>query len=281
MEGKRVIVTGASRGIGVYIARALAARGADLLLVARSEPELARLAKELRTPENTVGFAAIDLAGPHAAEQVVAAAESELRAVDVLVNNAAVELQRRFVDLDPEEIERVLRVDLIAPIELTRLLLPQMLDRGYGRIVNISSIAGRAGFPFTEAYAASKDGLIAFGRVVRNDFRKDGVSASSVILGAVKEAGIGQRTLDETGLKGNTAFMVAPEKVAKAVVRAIRKDMAEMVVMPGPGRLMKALMDLFPGFGSTMNRVSGAEKLMATVAEFREAEHMATLGKSA
>ena len=281
MEGKRVIVTGASRGIGVYIARALAARGADLLLVARSEPELARLAKELRTPENTVGFAAIDLAGPHAAEQVVAAAETELGAVDVLVNNAAVELQRRFVDLDPEEIERVLRVDLIAPIELTRLLLPQMLDRGYGRIVNISSIAGRAGFPFTEAYAASKDGLIAFGRVVRNDFRKDGVSASSVILGAVKDTGIGQRTLDETGLKGNPAFMVAPEKVARAVVRAIRKDRAEIVVMPGPGRLMKALMDLFPGFGSTMNRVSGAEKLMATVAEFREAEHVATLGKSA
>ena len=267
--------------IGVYIARALVARGADLLLVARSGPELARLAKELRTPENTVGFAAIDLAGPHAAEQVVAAAETELGAVDVLVNNAAVELQRRFVDLDPEEIERVLRVDLIAPIELTRLLLPQMLDRGYGRIVNISSIAGRAGFPFTEAYAASKDGLIAFGRVIRNDFRKDGVSASSVILGAVKDAGIGQRTLDETGLKGNTAFMVAPEKVAKAAVRAIRKDKAEIVVMPGPGRLMKALMDLFPGFGSTMNRVSGAERLMATVTEFREAEHMATIGKSA
>ena len=281
MQGKRVIVTGASRGIGVYIARALVARGADLLLVARSGPELARLAKELRTPENTVGFAAIDLAGPHAAEQVVAAAETELGAVDVLVNNAAVELQRRFVDLDPEEIERVLRVDLIAPIELTRLLLPQMLDRGYGRIVNISSIAGRAGFPFTEAYAASKDGLIAFGRVVRNDFRKDGVSASSVILGAVKDTGIGQRTLDETGLKGNAAFMVAPEKVAKAVVRAIRKDKAEIVVMPGPGRLMKALMDLFPGFGSTMNRVSGAERLMATVAEFREAEHMETIGKSA
>src|SRR5206468_11977788 len=240
MDGKRVIVTGASRGLGVYIARALAARGADLLLVARCEPELARLANELRTPENTVAVAAIDLAGPHAAEQVVAAAESELGAVDVLVNNAAVELQRRFVDLDPEEIERVLRVDLIAPIELTRLLLPQMLDRGYGRIVNISSIAGRAGFPFTEAYAASKDGLIAFGRVVRNDYRRAGVSASAVILGAVKDAGIGHRTIDELGLKTNTSFMVTPEKVAKSVLRAIDRDKAEIVVMPGPGRLLKA-----------------------------------------
>ena len=281
VEGKKAIVTGASRGVGVHIARALAAGGADLLLVARSEPELVHLAKELRTPENKVAVAAIDLAGPRAADHVSAAAAAELGAVDLLVNNAAVELQRRFVDLDTEEIERVLRVDLIAPIELTRLLLPQMLERGYGRIVNISSLAGRTGFPFTEAYAASKDGLIAFGRVLRNDYRREGVSASAVILGAVKEAGLGQRTLDETGMKASTTLMVSPQKVAKAVIRAIEKDKAEIVVMPGPGRFMKALMDLFPWVGSTMNRVSGAEKLMGTVADFREAEHMATLGKPA
>ena len=102
-----------------------------------------------------------------------------------------------------------------------------------------------------------------------------------MVLGAVKEAGLGQRTLDETGIKASTAFMVSPQKVAKAVIRAIEKDKAEIVVVPGPGRFMKALMDLFPGVGSTMNRVSGAEKLMGTVADFREAEHMATLGKRA
>src|SRR5207237_1373601 len=82
-------------------------------------------------------------------------------------NNAALELQRRFHLLDPEEIETVLRIDLITPIQLSRLLLPGMLDRGYGRIINISSLAGHVGFPFTEAYAAAKDGLIAFSRVRR------------------------------------------------------------------------------------------------------------------
>ena len=208
MEGKKVIVTGASRGIGVFIARELASCGADLLLVARSEPELVRLADELRTPANTVAVAAVDLAGKRAAEQVVAAAEAELGPVDVLVNNAAVEPQRRFVTLDPDEIERVLRVDLITPIELSRRLLPGMLQRGYGRIVNISSLAGRTGFPFTEAYAASKEGLIAFSRVLRSDYRHDGVSASTVILGAVKETGLGQRTLEELDAKTSTAFMV-------------------------------------------------------------------------
>ena len=228
-----------------------------------------------------MAFAAIDLAGPHAAEQVAAAATAELASVDVLVNNAAVELQRRFHTLDIDEIEQVIRVDLITPITLSRLLLPQMLDQGYGRIINISSIAGHVGFPFSEAYAASKDGLIAFSRVLRNDYRQAGVSASAIVLGAVKEAGIGQRTLDELDLKTNTSFMVTPEKVANAVIRAIDKDKAEIVVMPGPGRLMKALMDLFPGFGPAMTRISGGRKVMEQVADLREAAHAATLASDA
>ena len=138
-----------------------------------------------------------------------------------------------------------------------------------------TSLAGHAGFPSTEAYAASKDGLIAFSRVLRNDYRRGGVSASAIILGAVKNAGLGQRTLDELDAKTNTAFMVGPEKVARAVLRAIDKDKAEIVVMPGPGRLMKALMDLFPGFGPAITRVSGGDKFMATVANHREAHHAA------
>src|SRR5205085_3771139 len=153
--------------------------------------------------------------------------------------------------------------------------LPGMLDRGYGRVINISSLAGHVGFPYAEAYAASKDGLIAFSRVLRNDYRRDGVSASAIILGAVKDTGLGQRTLDEFDAKTNTAFMIGPEKVAREVVRAIDKDKAEIVVMPGPGRLLKALMDLFPGFGPAMTRMSGGDKLIAIVADYREAQHRA------
>jgi short-subunit dehydrogenase len=270
MKAANAIVTGASRGIGLHIARALANRGLNLLLVARSEAELVRLADELRGPDNRIAIAAVDLGDERAAGRVADAATSALGPVDVLVNNAAVELQRRFHTLETAEIEHVLRVDLITPIELSQLLLPQMLERGYGRIVNISSIAGRVGFPNTEAYAAAKDGLIAFSRVLRNDYRRSGVSASAVILGAVKNAGLGQRTIDELGVKTNTSFMVTPEKVAKAVVRAIEKDKAELVVMPGPGRAVKALMDLFPGAGAAMNRISGAEKFMDLVADYRE-----------
>jgi short-subunit dehydrogenase len=281
MEPRTAIVTGASYGIGEHIARELAVRGFDLLLVARSGPKLARLADELRRQGGKVELAPIDLGDRDAAERIAEAAASKLGSVDVLVNNAAVELQRRFHTLSTDEIANVLQVDLLTPIELSRLLLPQMLDRGYGRIVNISAIAGRVGFPFTEAYAASKDGLIGFSRVLRNDYRDTGVSASAIVLGAVRDAGLGQRTLDETGLEASTAFMVKPERVAKAVVRAIEKDKAEIVVMRGPGRVLKALMDLFPGLGAALNRISGSEKLMRSVADYREAARDAALGESA
>ena len=280
MKGRRAIVTGASRGIGQDIARALAARGADLLLVARSQEEIVRLAGELRGHGVTVGVASIDLARADAAQRVAEAAHSELGGADIVVNNAAVELQRRFHTLTTDEEEGVVRVDLLTPITLANVLLPDMLAQGYGRIVNVSSIAGRVGFPFTEAYAASKDGLVAFGRVLRNDYRGSGVSASTVVLGAVRDVGLGQRTIDETGLPASTAFMVRPEKVARAVVRAIEKDEAEIVVMKGPGRLIRALLDLFPALGGVLNRVSGAEEYMGRVADFRESAAAATQSRS-
>ncbi len=271
MEPRTAIVTGASHGLGRYIARALVGRGMDLLLVARSEGELARFAQELRGQGAKVAFAAIDLGGRDAARQVADAAQAELGAVDVLVNNAATEPQIRFHVLSPEEIEYVLRVDLTTPLLLSRLLLAGMLDRGYGRIINVSSLAGHVSFPYTETYAAAKDGLTAFSRVLRSDYRNTGVSATSLIVGAVKDAGFSARTLAETGLTANTSFAAKPEKVAAATLRAIDKGKAEIVISPGPGRLLKAVMDYFPGMGPVLNRVSGADKLMAKVAEHREA----------
>lgn len=127
-----------------------------------------------------------------------------------------------------------------------------MLERGRGHVVNISSLAGRIGFPYTEAY----DWLIAFTRVLRGDYRDRGVSASALVLGVIGGAGQSQRMADEAAL-GVPMFSVPADAVARTVVRAIRRDLAEVVVMPGPGRLMKAVMDLFPGFGSWMNRTSG------------------------
>jgi short-subunit dehydrogenase len=269
MEPRNAIVTGASHGIGQYIARALAARNMNLLLVARSQAALNRLAGELRGAI-TVSTAAIDLGGPQAARQIADAAAAEMGSVDVLVNNAATEPQTRFHVLTPAEIEHVLQVDLISPLLLARLLLPGMLQHGYGRIVNISSLAGHTSFPHTEAYAAAKDGLTAFSRVLHSDYRRSGVSATSLILGPVKDAGLSARTLAETGLTASTTFSVRPQQVAAATLRAIDKPKPEMVISAGPGRMLKALMDYFPGLGPALNRLSGADRLMASVADYRE-----------
>src|SRR5690349_3770971 len=271
MEPCNAIVTGASHGIGQYIARALAGRHMNLLLVARTEAELARLARELQTNGGKAAVAAVDLGDPGAARQIAEAAAAELGTVDVLVNNAATEPQTRFHVLTPAEIGNVLQVDLISPLLLARFLLPGMLERRYGRIINISSLAGHTSFPYTEAYAAAKDGLTAFSRVLHSDYRRTGVSATSLILGPVKDAGVSARTLTETGLTASSAFSVSPQKVAAATVRAIDKPKPEMVVSVGPGRVLKALMDYFPGLGPWLNRLSGADKLMAAVADYREA----------
>jgi short-subunit dehydrogenase len=139
-------------------------------------------------------------------------------------------------------------------------------------VVNVSSMAGRVSFPYTEAYAAAKDGLIAFTRVLRADYRVRGVSASTLILGPVGEAGVGARTAEEVGIKLPPVGLVSPAKVGKLAVRAIRRDERELAVLPGPGKLLRAVMDRFPGVGPAMNRATGTYKTMRTVAEYRERE---------
>ena len=202
---------------------------------------------------------------------LVSTAERTFGAVDVLVNNAGGDLQREFHHYTAEDVEALIRLNLTGPVELTRLLLPGMLQRKQGHIVNISSMGGRIGFPYTEVYSACKDGLIGFTRVLRTDYRTAGVSSSVIILGSIGGAGTGARTMEEMNLHLSAmdkAFLSPPEAVAQAVLKSIRRDKAEIVIMPGPGRLMRALMDFFPGMGSLMGQMGAP--VMKQVVDFRE-----------
>lgn len=267
-----VVVTGGSRGIGPHIAEALAGQGTRVALVARSEPELEANARRLaESGAEVIAFAA-DVTSPQERRQLIDAVEQRLGPIDVLVNNAGGDLQREFHNLTEDEIEGVLELNLTSAVMLTRLVLPGMLERGRGHVVNVSSMAGRVSFPYTEAYAAAKDGLIAFTRVLRADYRGRGVSGSTLILGPVGEEGVGARTAEEVGLKLPPVGLVSPAKIARLTVRAIRSDKAELAVLPGPGKLMRALLDRFPGLGPAMNRATGTGKTMRTVADFRERE---------
>jgi short-subunit dehydrogenase len=272
---RTAIVTGASHGIGPFIVGALAKEGMNLVLAARSGDELEQVATaaDIRATGVHVLTVPTDVTQRDALRALVNAAERIFGSVDVLVNNAGGDLQREFHNYTADDVEALIRLNLTAPIELTRLLLPGMLERKQGHIVNISSVGGSVGFPYTEVYSAAKDGLIAFTRVLRADYRKNGVSGSVLILGPIRDAGTGARTMEEMNLHMpamGKAFMSPPEAVAQAVLKSIRRDKAELVIMPGPGRLMRALMTLFPGIGPAMNQITGSTQVMEQVADFRE-----------
>src|SRR5947209_3734339 len=267
--GRTALVTGASRGIGPLIAREIAREGNHVVLTGRSTEELQAVTYDLRDKGADVSFLPTNLVLPWAAEALVQTVDRERGGIDLLVNNAGGDPQREFDRMTLNENLDILQLNLVAPLTLSHSVLGGMLHRRRGHIVNISALAGRVAFPYSEAYAAAKDGLIGFTRVLRNDYRDRGVSASVIVLGAIRGAGQGQRTADELGQKMPALGTSPASSVGKAVLTAIRRDRAEIVVMPGPGRVLKALMDLFPALGPAMNQAAGANATMRRVIELR------------
>jgi short-subunit dehydrogenase len=180
LQGRRVLVTGASRGIGEALARSFAAAGAKLALVARSEGPLKSLASEL----GGVAFPA-DLGNPTATGQLINRVEADGGPVDVLVNNAGVGVAGAFHTEDPAALEQLFRINLLSPIHLCRQAIPGMLQRGRGHIVNISSLAGVGAFPGLTAYSSSKAGLSHFTAGLRADLRGLPVHTTLVEVGPV------------------------------------------------------------------------------------------------
>jgi len=271
------LVTGASRGIGPLIAREIAREGNHVVLTGRSPEELQAVAYDLRDKGADVSFLPTNLVQPWAAEALVQTVERERGGIDLLVNNAGGDPQREFDRMTLNENLDILQLNLIAPLTLSHSVLGEMLQRRRDHIVNISTLARRVAFPFTEAYAAAKDGLIGFTRVLRNDYRGRGVSASVLILGPIRGAGQGQRTAAQLGLKLPPFATESADTVARAVIDAIKRDRAEVVMMPGPGRLVKAAMDYFPGLGPAITRISGSTATMQRVIEYRRGQEHAAV----
>jgi short-subunit dehydrogenase len=267
--GRTALVTGASRGIGTLIAAEIARQGGHVVLTGRSAADLKAVTADLAAAGADVSYIPADLTQPGAAQTLAETVEQEHGGIDLLVNNAGGDPLREFHTMTIEENLRTLQLNLTAPVALSHATLDGMLRRGRGHIVNVSAMAGRVSFPYTEVYAAAKDGLIGFTRVLRSDYHARGVSASVLILGAIRGTGQGQRMLDESGMKAS-GFMAPAESVAHAVIKAVAKDRAELVVMPGPGRLLRAIMDYFPALGPALNRAAGASTTMQKIIELRE-----------
>jgi short-subunit dehydrogenase len=276
LKGYRTaIITGTSHGIGPHIAKRLADEGLNLVLAARTSKELEKVASEVGSTGAQVIAIPTDVTDSQALNDLVYAAEKAFGPIDVLVNNAGGDPQREFHNYAQSELDAIIRLNLTSVIELTRLLLPHMLEGQHGHIVNISSMGGWMGFPHTEVYSACKNGVAAFSRVLRADYGRMGIGASTLILGSIGDAGHTPRTMSETGFQMPAMgkfFFTPADSVAKAVVAAIKHNKAEIVIMPGPGRLMKAQMDFFPGMGPMMNRMVGLTDLMKQIADYREVQ---------
>lgn len=244
LEGKHALLTGGSRGLGPYIARALAREGVNLALAARSARALEKEVSELRALGVSALAVPADVTDGPSRERLLERVLEDFGRIDILVNNAGIEWVSSFAALSVETIETMIRTNLMAPLVLTRLVLPHMIGRGSGHVATLSSLGGKKGSPYSATYAATKAGLIEWTHAIREELRDTGVSASVICPGFVSEAGMfavyGKRA---PGLVGETT----PERVAGAVVRSIREDVGEICVTPGPVRPMEFLDVLHPG----------------------------------
>ncbi|MDQ6914582.1 MAG: SDR family oxidoreductase [Actinomycetota bacterium] len=214
LDGKACVVTGASRGIGLASAAGLAAEGARVLLVGRDADRLERAAGELPG----AATAALDVTAPDAGERVVAACEAAFGGIDALVNNAGTSQARALEDLDDEEWQRQWDLHVMAPMRLMRAAAPRMAERGGGRIVNVSSSAGKRPSGTLDApYSVTKAAELSLSRVFADQWAARGVLVNAVTPGPVE----GELWLERGGLADQVAARQGSDR--DAVLESVRR----------------------------------------------------------
>jgi short-subunit dehydrogenase len=243
IRGKIVLLTGASAGIGRACAQAFSAAGARLILTARSRQGLEETAQLAAPAEIHIHEA--DLTDPEALAGLCTDIRERFGRLDVLVNNAGVGLYIPSYESQPETVRRLFELNVLAPVELVRRLLP-FIPRG-GMIVNISSIVGKAPLPWMPLYSASKHALSAYSDALRMELEGSGVHVLAVHPGYVS-TGFGANTLEgeiPENIGGRKRFGITAEQCAAAIVEGIRKE-KRTVVTPAVGWGLIAASRLIP-----------------------------------
>lgn len=268
MAGAFTLLTGAAGGLGPVIARTLAAEGCRLALSAHPDDDLALVVAAVRAAGSEAFAIPCDLALPGATEELAERAESALGGLDILVNGAGIEKMAAYDLLTPEEIARMIAINFTAPLLLTRAVLPGMLQRGRGHIVNLASMAAIGPPPYGVPYGATKAGLLAFTRALRTECQPRGVSASAICPGFVEDAGMYHRMATQTGVESPALLGTCTTgEVAAAVRRAVLDDEPLIIVNPGPVRLLRALDALLP---RTSDWIYGAMGVTAVMRRWSE-----------
>ena len=253
-SGKGAVVTGGGRGIGAAVAEELAASGVPVVVTARSAPEIDAVADGLRARGRTAFAVTCDVTEPDSVAAMGAQAEELLGSVDILVNNAGVARSAPFLKVTPEQWEEVHRVNATGTLLVTQAFLPGMLERGWGRIVNVASVASLVGARYITAYAASKHALIGMTRCLAEELGGTGVTVNSVCPSYVdtpmtdenieriaaktgRDADAVRSGLEEMQPGGR---LITPREVAHAVMTFMAEEAAALqgseLVVRGGGR---------------------------------------------
>lgn len=263
LSGKNAILTGGSSGIGPYIARALATEGVNIALVARTKGLLESVSKNLSDFSSRVITVPADITDVSDRIKIINTVNEEFGQIDILINNAAICHIAPFVRQGEKQISGMIETNFTAPVLFTLEILKGMLDRGSGHVINISSLAGKKGTPYEAVYSGSKAALIEWGNALRLETEDSGVGVSAICPVFISKVGM----FAKFGISCPKLIgIVSPESVAKATIKAIKKNQQEVLVRPSPTRPLYALNALSPGLGNLAIKLIGLVKLQRKLA---------------
>ena len=255
-NGKTILISGASRGLGLELARGFADEGADLILLARDVNTLAQSASELRRCGVNVDILAVDVSDEYKVRQSVSELLSNGRTIDVLVNNAGTIQVGPVENMELDDYESALGVHFWGPLYLMQEIIPHMQARGRGRIVNIASIGGKVAVPHLLPYVASKFALVGLSEGMRAELLKDGIYVTTVCPGLMRTGSHLNAYFKGQHRKEYALFAIAnaspllsttSEAAARKIIEACRYGEAEIVITP-QARLLRLAQSLFPNF---------------------------------
>ncbi|QHA90358.1 3-ketoacyl-ACP reductase [Bacillus sp. N1-1] len=220
LKGKTALITGAARGIGRAAAIALAKEGVNIGLIARTEETLQNVAKEIEAEGVKTSYAIADISSNDEVTKAVAKIKDELGDTDILINNAGIAKFGGFMDLEIAEWEKIIQVNLLGAYYVTRAVLPDMIERQSGDIINISSTAGQKGAPVTSAYSASKFGLMGLTESLAQEVRKHNIRVSALTPSTVSTDLAVENNLTD----GQQDNMLQPEDMAEFIVAQLRMN---------------------------------------------------------
>ncbi|MGO4905969.1 3-ketoacyl-ACP reductase [Flavobacterium sp. W20_MBD1_R3] len=214
LKNKNALITGAGKGIGKAIALALAKEGVNVILVARTQEEIESVAAKVRSLRVKALAITADVADINSVNAAVEQALAEFGTIDILINNAGIAAFGKFLELEPTDWERIIQVNLMGTYYVTRAVLPNMIERQTGDIINISSTAGLSGNALTSAYSASKFAVLGLTESLMQEVRKHNIRVTALTPSTVAT----EMAKDLKLTDGN------PEKVMQA------EDMAELII---------------------------------------------------